>query len=186
MTINGDRRRSWSTARWSSPARRRLEAVEGRRGDRAPATRPAVYVSGAAASSSATRSCVSRDGFGVFITAGAGNKIVRTGVATGGHGDRRDPGPDRTGRRRTSDVTVESSILTGGGAGIRAFTRNNEAEALAGRRAGDITLTLRHVTAAGSTNGIDLDSSNARTLLGGTGQHHRDGDRLDRASTTGS
>ncbi len=112
---------------------------------------------------------VSRDGFGIFITSGTGNKIVRTGVATGGQATgaiQVQTGPDDTG---AVDVTVESSVLTGGGAGIRALSRNNEIENLANRRAGDIRLTLRHITAAGSTNGIDLDSSNARALLAGEG-----------------
>jgi hypothetical protein len=130
---------------------------------------PAIYVSGGGGLELSDSVVVSRDGFGVFITAGAGNKIVRTGVATGGTATgaiQVQTGPDDPG---AVGVTVESSVLTGGGAGIRAFTRNNEAEALAGRRAGDISLTLRHITAAGSTNGIDLDSSNSRTLLGNTG-----------------
>ena len=130
---------------------------------------PAVYVSGGNGLELSDAVVVSRDGFGVFITSGTGNKIVRSGVATGGQATgaiQVQTGPDD---QSPVDVTVESSVMTGGGAGIRAFTRNNEAEALAGRRAGDITLTLRHITAAGSTNGIDLDSSNSRTLLGGTG-----------------
>ena len=59
--------------------------------------------------------------------------------STGGAGDERDPGPDRTGRPRTS-LTIDSSILAGGGAGIRAFTRNNEAEALVGRAPATSTL----------------------------------------------
>ncbi|HEV2775601.1 MAG TPA: hypothetical protein VGV90_08420 [Solirubrobacteraceae bacterium] len=129
---------------------------------------PAVYVSGGGGLELSDAVVVSRDGFGIFITSGAGNKIVRTGVATGGQATgaiQVQTGPDDA----DVDVTVESSVVTGGGAGIRAFTRNNEAEALAGRRAGDITLTLRHITAAGSTNGIDIDSSNSRTLLGNTG-----------------
>ena len=130
---------------------------------------PAVYVSGGAGLELSDAIVVSRDGFGIFITSGSGNKIVRTGVATGGIATgaiQVQTGPDDQG---AVDVTVESSVMSGGGAGIRAFTRNNEAEALVGRTAGDITLTLRHITAAGSTNGIDLDSSNSRTLLGGTG-----------------
>lgn len=129
---------------------------------------PAIYVSGGGGLELSDAVVVSRDGFGIFITSGAGNKIVRTGVATGGQATgaiQVQTGPDDG----DVDVTVESSVLTGGGAGIRAFTRNNEVEALAGRRAGDITLTLRHITAAGSTNGIDLDSSNSRTVLGNTG-----------------
>ena len=129
---------------------------------------PAIYVSGGGGLELSDAIVVSRDGFGVFITSGLGNKIVRTGVVTGGQATgavQVQTGPDDD----NVDVTVESSILTGGGAGIRAFTRNNEAEALVGRTAGDIRLTLRHITAVGSTNGIDLDSNNSRTLLGNTG-----------------
>ena len=130
---------------------------------------PAIFVSGGGGLELSDSAAVSRDGFAIFITSGAGNKIVRSAVATGGGGTASalqvQTGPDDG----AVGVVVDSSILTGGGAGVRAFTRNNEAEALANRRAGDITLTLRHITAAGSTNGIDIDSSNSRTLLGNTG-----------------
>ena len=130
---------------------------------------PAIFVSGGGGLELSDSAAISRDGFGIFITSGAGNKIVRSAVATGGGGTASalqvQTGPDDG----AVGVVVDSSILTGGGAGVRAFTRNNEAEALANRRAGDITLTLRHITAAGSTNGIDIDSSNSRTLLGNTG-----------------
>ncbi|MDP1846518.1 MAG: hypothetical protein Q8K79_01900 [Solirubrobacteraceae bacterium] len=126
---------------------------------------PAIYVSGGGGLELSDSIAISRDGFGMFITAGAGNKIVRSGVATGGgqtaSAVQVQTGPDDP----NVGVVVESTVMSGGGAGIRAFTRNNEAEALAGRRAGDIDLTLRHITAAGSSNGIDLDASNARALL---------------------
>jgi hypothetical protein len=125
---------------------------------------PAIYVSGGGGVEISDAVVVSRDGFGIFITHGSGNKIVRTGVVTGGIATgavQVQTGPDDD----NVDVTVDSSILTGGGAGIRAFTRNNEVEALAGRTAGDINLTLRHITAVGSTNGIDLDATDARALL---------------------
>ena len=129
---------------------------------------PAIFVSGGGGLELSDSAAVSRDGFGIFITSGAGNKIVRSAVATGGGGTASalqvQTGPDDG----AVGVVVDSSILTGGGAGVRAFTRNNEAEGLATRRAGDISLTLRHITAAGSTNGIDIDSSNSRTLLLGT------------------
>ncbi len=125
---------------------------------------PAVYVSGGGGLEISDAIVVSRDGFGIFITSGLGNKIVRTGVVTGGQATgavQVQTGPDDD----NVAVTVDSSILTGGGAGIRAFTKNNQVEALAGRTAGDIDLTLRHITAVGSTNGIDLDASNALALL---------------------
>lgn len=125
---------------------------------------PAIYVSGGGGLELSDAVVISRDGFGVFITHGGGNKIVRTVVATGGQATgaiQVQTGPDDP----NVGVTVDSSVLYGGGAGIRAITRNNEIEALAGRSAGNIDLTLRHITAAGSTNGIDLDASNARALL---------------------
>jgi len=130
---------------------------------------PALFVSGGAGLELSDAIVISRDGFGMFITSGAGNKIVRSAVATGGLATgaiQVQTGPDDT---AAIDVTVESTVLSGGGAGIRALTRNNEVESLAARRAGDITLTLRHITAAGSTNGIDIDSSNARAVLSGQG-----------------
>jgi len=132
---------------------------------------PAIYVSGGGGLEISDSIVVSRDGFGIFITSGLGNKIVRTGVVTGGTETgavQVQTGPDDD----NVDVTVESSILTGGGAGIRAYTKNNQVEVLAGRVAGDINLTLRHITAVGSTNGIDIDSRNAQSLLGGTGNIH--------------
>jgi hypothetical protein len=125
---------------------------------------PAIYVSGGGGLELSDAVVVSRDGFGVFITSGLGNKIVRTAVATGGQATgavQVQTGPDDP----NVAVTVDSSIMTGGGAGIRAFTMCNQVEALAGRTAGDIDLKLRHVTAVGSTNGIDLDASNALALL---------------------
>ncbi len=125
---------------------------------------PAVYVSGGSGLELSDSVVIARDGFGMFITHGAANKVVRTAVATGGIATgaiQVQTGPDDP----NVGVTVDSTVLYGGGAGIRALTRNNEAEALANRAAGDIDLTLRHVTAAGSTNGLDLDASNARALL---------------------
>jgi hypothetical protein len=130
---------------------------------------PAIYVSGGGGLELSDAVVVSRDGFGVFITAGLGNKIVRTAVATGGTATgaiQVETGPG-TGGHTSPDtaVTIDSTITYGGGAGIRAFTRNNETEAIAGNGAGDITLALHHVTAAGSSNGIDIDASNARSLI---------------------
>jgi hypothetical protein len=125
---------------------------------------PAIYVSGGGGLELSDGVVISRDGFGVFITHGGGNKIVRSVVATGGTATgaiQVQTGPDDP----AVAVTVDSTVLYGGGAGIRAITRNNEVEALAGRSAGNIDLSLHHITAAGSTNGIDLDASNARALL---------------------
>lgn len=130
------------------------------------AAAPAIYVSGTSGLELSDAVAISRDGFGIFITGGTANKIVRTAVATGGQATgaiQVEAGPDSD----DLGLTVESTIVYGGGAGVRALTRNNEAEALAERTAGNVTLRLRHLTAAGSTHGIDLDASNARSLIGG-------------------
>ncbi len=125
---------------------------------------PAIYVSGGGGLELSDSLAVSRDGYGIFITSGGANKIVRSVIATGGQATgaiQVETGPDSP----NLGVTVESSVMYGGGAGVRAITRNNEIEALAGRSAGNIDLKLRHITAVGSSNGVDLDASNARALL---------------------
>ncbi|MDP2711350.1 MAG: PKD domain-containing protein [Solirubrobacteraceae bacterium] len=130
---------------------------------------PGIYVSGQSGLILQDSVVVSRDGFGVLISAG-GNKIERSLVATGGQSTgaiQVESGPGTGGSKSPAKaLTVDSSIVYGGGAGVRAITRNNEVEALAGNGAGDITLALRHITAAGSSNGVDIDSSNAVSLLG--------------------
>ena len=70
-------------------------------------------------------------------------------------------------------MTIESTILVGGAAGVGATT--------SGATAPDIQLALRHITAAGSSNGISLDSSAAGQLLGELRKHRGDADGLDRA-----
>lgn len=89
---------------------------------------------------------------GIFISAGSANKILRTIVATGGAGSsaiRVQSSPD------VAVGLLVSSVLTSGGReGIAAISK---ASGLAS--AGDITLTLRHITAAGSTEGVLIDSS---------------------------
>lgn len=123
---------------------------------------PAIYVSDGAGLELSDAIVVSKDGFGVLITSGQSNKIVRSVIATGGALASAVQVNSGTG---TSDkaLTIESSVVSGGKAGVGAETTNAELEAAAG----DIVLTLRHITAVGSTNGINLDSSGARRVLGG-------------------
>jgi hypothetical protein len=123
---------------------------------------PAINVSGTAGLQLLDAAVVSYNGDGIIITGGTGNAIVRTLVLTGGQVTSavRVTSVDGT---PAKGLLLESSMLVGGGAGLSANTISNALQ----RAAGDITITARHLTAAGSTNGISLDSSNAASLLGG-------------------
>jgi len=121
----------------------------------------AVRVTGTSAGIELSDAVVlSQYGSGVLIAAGAANRIVRSLVTSGG-------GPSAIRVVSTSGtppkvVTVESTIAGGGGSGIGAVTTGGLAAG------GDITLILRHVTAAGANNGILLDASDgAMAVLGG-------------------
>lgn len=122
---------------------------------------PGIYVSGTAGLQLLDSAVVSANGDGIIITGGAGNTIIRTLVITGGQVTSavRVTSTDGT---PPKGLLLESSMLTGGGAGLSANTVSNALQAAAG----DVSITARHLTAAGSTNGISLDSSNAASLLG--------------------
>jgi len=94
---------------------------------------------------------VSQGGNGVLFSGGAANKILRS-VVTAGTG----PSAIRvTGASGVpaKTVLIESTIAGGGVSGVGAVTT-------AGLAAGGaITITMHHVTAAGTTNGILLDAS---------------------------
>jgi hypothetical protein len=121
----------------------------------------AVRVTGTSAGLELSDAVVlSQHGNGVLIAAGAANRIVRSLVTSGG-------GPSAirvisTAGTPAKVVTLESTIAGGGGSGIGAVTTGGLAAG------GNITLILRHVTAAGTSNGILLDaSSGAFAVLGG-------------------
>jgi hypothetical protein len=125
------------------------------------ATGPAIVVIGTAGLELSDAVAVSQNDHGILVSAGTTNKIVRSLVATGG--------AQTSAIRIQSDastpakaLTVDSTIASGGGSAIGAFTTS--APLLPGA-AGDITLTLRHVTAAGATNGIVLDATAGSNLL---------------------
>jgi hypothetical protein len=122
---------------------------------------PAINVSGTAGLQLLDAAVVSYNGDGIIITGGTGNAIVRTLVLTGGQVTSavRVTSVDGT---PAKGLLLESTMLVGGGAGLSANTVSNAIQ----RAAGDIAITARHLTAAGSTNGISLDSSNAASLLG--------------------
>jgi hypothetical protein len=124
---------------------------------------PGVNVSGTAGLQLLDAAVVSLNGDGIIITGGVENAIIRSLVITAGQVT---SAVRVTSTEGTPDkgLLLESSMLTGGGAGLSANSVNL---ALVQAGAGDIDITARHVTAAGSTNGISLDSSNAASLLGG-------------------
>lgn len=125
----------------------------------------AIVVSGTAGLQLSDSVALSQNDHGIYLSAGTTNKIVRSIVATGG--------PNTSAIRVTSDpnsaaqsLTVESTLASGGASAIGAFSQS----ALLFGPAGDITLVLRHVTAAGATNGVVIDASaGANALNDGAG-----------------
>jgi PKD domain-containing protein len=107
---------------------------------------------------------VSKYDDGIVIATGTANRIVRTIAVTGGTQQSAIYVESNAGTPAKS-LTVDSSLTSGGLAGIGAKTRSTLLEA----GAGPITLNLRHVTAAGSANGIRLDSAQAQGLLTSVG-----------------
>ncbi len=117
---------------------------------------PALVISGTAGLVLSDAVVFGQYGHGVLISNSTANTIARTLVATGG-AQTSAVRLDSTTGTPAKALLIESSILFGGGSGIGAFTHNNELQA----PAGDIAITARHITAAGSTHGILLDSSAA-------------------------
>ncbi len=126
------------------------------------AAAPAILVTGDAGAQIEDAVVFSKDGHGIFISAGTSNRIVRTLAATGG-AETSAVRVDSTTGTPAKALTIESTILIGGASGLGVFTSNAELEAAAG----DVTITAHHITAAGSSNGVTLDSVGARSLLGG-------------------
>jgi PKD domain-containing protein len=123
---------------------------------------PGINVSGTAGLQLLDAAVVSLNGDGIIITGGAANAIIRCLVITAGQVTSAVRVTSTAGSP-DKGLLLESSMLTGGGAGLSA---NSDSLALVQAGAGDINITARHITAAGSTNGISLDSSNAASILG--------------------
>ena len=106
---------------------------------------------------------VSVGGDGVTFAEGTANKIVLSAIGTG----RQAASAVRVTSAGTSPdpkaLTLDSTLLTGGAAGLAVNTGGG-----ATSTAGDVDVILRHVTAAGSTNGLVLDASQASPALGGS------------------
>ncbi|HUR83748.1 MAG TPA: PKD domain-containing protein [Solirubrobacteraceae bacterium] len=125
---------------------------------------PGINVSGATGLQISDSAVVSVNGNAIIIAGGAANQIIRTLVVTAGQ-ETAAVLVESTAGTAAKGLTLESSLLTGGGAGLRAVTTNTALQA----GAGDITIVARHLTAAGSTFGIHLDASNAASLAGAVG-----------------
>ncbi len=123
---------------------------------------PAINVNGTSGLQIFDSAVVSLNGNAIIMTAGAINAIIRTLVVTAGQETAAVLVESAAGTP-TKGLLLESSLLTGGGAGLRAVTTNTAIQA----GAGDINIIARHLTAAGSTLGIHLDASNAASLLAG-------------------
>jgi len=115
---------------------------------------PGLVVTGAAGLE-VSDSVVASAGDAAVFSEGTANKIVRSVIATTGGAAVRVTSADASSAAKA--LTLESTLVTGGVAGVAVKTGVTPLLS----SAGPVTLTLRHVTAAGSTNGLSLDSSNA-------------------------
>jgi PKD repeat protein len=121
---------------------------------------PALTVTGAAGLELSDSLVVSIGGHAAQITAGTTNKILRSTLITAQAGSNAVAVESIAGTPAKA-LTIDSSIVAGGAAGIGART-----SALAVESApGDIAITAHHLTAAGSTHGISLDASQAMRLV---------------------
>lgn len=125
-------------------------------------TGPGVRVTGASGLELSDAIVVSAGDHGIYISEGTANKVQRAIVATGGAQTsairiQSGPGADKS-------VLLESVLTSGGAEGIGAFTTASGLSS-----AGDITLTMRHITAAGSSRGVVVDAGNGVFGLTGGG-----------------
>jgi hypothetical protein len=126
-------------------------------------TAPGVVSTGAAGLEISDAFIHSQNDDAVRFTESAANKIVRSTVATSGTGTSAVKVTSSDTSSSTKGLLMESTLVTGGAAGLAVVT----GESAPVTTAGDVNVTLRHVTAAGSTNGLRLDSSKAAPILGG-------------------
>jgi hypothetical protein len=106
----------------------------------------------------------SPNGDGVTFSAGTTNKIVRSAIATGGLATAAVRVTSADDSSDTKKLTMESTLASGGVAGLSVNTGNGNGLS---SHPGDVDVVLRHVTLAGSTNGLVLDASKANPLIGG-------------------
>jgi hypothetical protein len=123
---------------------------------------PSVSVTGPAGLEISDSIILNPNGDGVQIHAGTANKIVRTTVATGGQVTSAVHVLSADASTAAKALTMDSSLVVGGDAGVSVNTGES---GIVGSTAGDVTLALRHVTAAGSAHGLVLDSTKAAGAL---------------------
>jgi hypothetical protein len=123
---------------------------------------PAVVVNGAAGLEISDTVVLSANGDGVTFAESAANKIERSVIATGGQATSAVRVTSANASPALKKLTMNSTVVTGGAAGLSVDTGAGLPS-----NAGDVGVTLHHVTAAGSTNGLRLDASKAIPLLGG-------------------
>ena len=124
---------------------------------------PAVSVTGAAGLEVSDAFIFGTAGDGIQFHEGTANKVVRSIILTGGQATAAARVLSADLSTTPKALTLESTLLTGGAAGLSVNTGTGGPAT----QAGGATVTLRHVTAAGSTNGLVFDSSKAIALLGG-------------------
>ncbi|MDX6718169.1 MAG: hypothetical protein QOJ63_423 [Solirubrobacteraceae bacterium] len=124
---------------------------------------PGVVVTGTSGLQMSDTVVLSVNGDGVTFAEGTTNKIERSVIATGGQATSavRVTSADLSGAAKK--LTIDSTVLTGGAAGLSVSTGSGGPLSAAG----DVDVILHHVTAAGSTNGLNLDATRAITALGG-------------------
>jgi hypothetical protein len=103
------------------------------------------------------------NGDGVTFSEGVTNKIVRSFVFTAGQATAAVRVTSADLSSAPKKLTMDSSIVSGGAAGLSVNTGANGPQSLAG----DVDVVLHHVTSAGSTNGLVLNASKAIDLIGG-------------------
>ena len=124
---------------------------------------PAVSVTGAAGLEVSDAIIFGTAGDGIQFHEGTANKVVRSIILTGGQATAAVRVLSADLSTTAKALTMESTLVTGGAAGLSVNTGTGGPAT----QAGGVTVTLRHVTAAGSTNGLVLDASKAIALLGG-------------------
>ena len=125
---------------------------------------PAISVTGTNGLHIRDSAILGQSGDGVLFTEGTNNKIIRSVIGTGGAATAAVHVTSADLSTGAKALTIESSLLTGGAAGLSVNTGQGNGLISA---AGDVAVTLRHVTSAGSTNGVVLDASKANPLIGG-------------------
>lgn len=126
---------------------------------------PAVNLTGSAGTQIRDAAVIGADGSGISISAGGANALTRTTVLTAAAAGR---AVDMQLGEASAALVIDSSILSGGPSGIGLAVKTGVGTLPLGG-AGGASIVARHVTIAGSANGISLDASAATGLLSPVG-----------------